>query len=123
MCVGVFVGGDLSVRLCLACYACAWVCVCRRNNLLGWGGVELNECGVESSVTITICHSCVCAHYTFSCSPSTPMCRTVKAVVLEGKYWKRNKDAVAREYRKWRSYYYKQRIQKLVRANISTHHW
>ncbi|KAL5477304.1 hypothetical protein EMCRGX_G024084 [Ephydatia muelleri] len=39
-----------------------------------------------------------------------------EAVVLEGKYWKRNKDAVAREYRKWRSYYYKQRIQKLGQA-------
>jgi hypothetical protein len=25
--------------------------------------------------------------------------------VLEGKYWKRKKDAVAAEYRKWRAYY------------------
>lgn len=28
-----------------------------------------------------------------------------EAVVLEGKYWKRKKDAVAAEYRKWRAYY------------------
>jgi len=27
-----------------------------------------------------------------------------QTIVLEGKYWKRNCDAVAREYRKWRFY-------------------
>ena len=37
---------------------------------------------------------------------------SLQANVLEGKYWKRRQDAVAKEYRKWRVYYH----QKIVSA-------
>ena len=56
-----------------------------------------------------------CVHACTLCMQAVDPCSAVlclQANVLEGKYWKRRQDAVAKEYRKWRVYYH----QKIVSA-------
>lgn len=51
-----------------------------------------------------------CAEYVHM---SVCVCVRLQAVVLEGKYWKRKTDAVAREYRKWRVYHMERNVSPL----------
>ena len=87
----------VRVCVCVCVHACVPVYVCARAYVC----VHVYVACMCGFVHACLCvHACVCVCVLVLLWFQGPY--IVQAVVLKGKYQKRNMDAVAREYRKWR---------------------